>query len=67
VATSANEVMATATTINIYFYQKEQQSTGGHCRNSGALVMAPAQQAVNATIYSLILLAKQQSTGGDIG
>jgi len=30
------------------FYQKEQQSTGGDCRNSGALAMAPAQQAVIA-------------------
>jgi len=30
-------------------------------------VMASAQQAVIATIDAIILLAKQQSTGGDIG
>jgi len=58
----------TATTIDIYFHEKEQQSTSGDngCRNSGALAMAPAQQVVIATMNTIILLEKQQSTGGDI-
>jgi len=53
----------------IYFYKKEQQSTGGEngCRNSGALAMSPAQPVVTATMNTIILLEKQQSTGGDIG
>jgi len=60
--------MVTVTTIDIYFYQNEQQSTGSNsgCRNSSALVIAPAQQVATVTMNTIILLEKQQSANGDI-